>query len=68
MEMVLLTALGVGGATVIGALLGFLFKNPSHKFSDMILSILLPVYNYCIIIVILNFWDILIDIHYKIYN
>ena len=38
MEMVLLTALGVGGATVIGALLGFLFKNPSHKFSDMILS------------------------------
>ena len=38
MEMVLLTALGVGGATVIGALLGFLFKNPSHKFNDMILS------------------------------
>ena len=38
MELVLLTALGVGGATVIGALLGFLFKNPSHKFNDMILS------------------------------
>lgn len=38
MEMVLLTALGVGGATVVGALLGFLFKNPSHKMQDMILS------------------------------
>ena len=38
MEIVLLTALGVGGATVIGALLGFLFKNPSHKFNDIILS------------------------------
>jgi len=38
MELVLLTALGVGGATVIGALLGFLFKKPSHKFNDIILS------------------------------
>ena len=38
MTMVLLTALGVGGATVIGALIGFLFKNPSHKFNDAILS------------------------------
>ena len=38
MEMVLLTALGVGGATVVGALIGFLFKNPSQKFSDAILS------------------------------
>ena len=35
---VLLTALGVGGATVIGALLGFAFKNISHKFSDTVLS------------------------------
>ena len=35
---VLLTALGVGGATVIGALIGFAFKNISHKFSDIILS------------------------------
>ena len=35
---VLLTALGVGGATIIGALIGFIFKNPSHKFSDAILS------------------------------
>ena len=38
MELVLLTALGVGGATVIGALIGFIFKNISHKFSDIILS------------------------------
>lgn len=38
MQMVLLTAVGVGGATIIGALLGFLIKNPSHKFSDIIMS------------------------------
>jgi len=38
MTPVLLTALGVGGATVIGALLGFLFKKPSHKFNDIVLS------------------------------
>jgi len=38
MEMVLLTALGVGGATVVGSLMGFLFKNISHKFSDIVLS------------------------------
>ena len=38
MEYVILTALGVGGASVVGALLGFLIKNPSHKLSDIILS------------------------------
>ena len=38
MEIVLLTALGVGGATVIGALIGFLFKKSSHKFSDIVLA------------------------------
>ena len=38
MSMVLLTALGVGGATVIGALIGFIFKGISHKFSDIVLS------------------------------
>ena len=38
MELVLLTAIGVGGATVIGALIGFIFKKMSHKFSDIILS------------------------------
>ena len=38
MNMVLITALGVGGATVIGALIGFIFKSLSHKFSDIVLS------------------------------
>lgn len=38
MQMVLLTALGVGGATVIGAALGFAFKTISHKFSDIVLA------------------------------
>ena len=38
MEIVLMTALGVGGATVFGALIGFAFKRLSHKFSDIILS------------------------------
>ena len=38
MEMVLITALGVGGATIIGSLIGFIFKKMSHKFSDIILS------------------------------
>ena len=38
MEMVLLTALGVGGATVIGALIGFIFKKITHKMSDIIIS------------------------------
>ena len=38
MQMVLLTAVGVGGATVIGALLGFVFKKVSHKFSDIVLA------------------------------
>ena len=38
MQLVLLTALGVGGATVIGALIGFIFKNISHRFSDIVLS------------------------------
>lgn len=38
MEIVFLTALGVGGATIVGAMVGFLFKNISHKFSDIILG------------------------------
>lgn len=38
MELVLLTALGVGGATIIGSILGFAFKKLSHKFSDIILG------------------------------
>ena len=41
MDPILLTALaalGVGGATIVGALIGFAFKNISHRFSDIILS------------------------------
>ncbi len=38
MEMVLLTAIGVGGATVIGSIIGFVFKEISHRFSDIVLS------------------------------
>ncbi len=38
MKLVLLTALGVGGATVVGSILGFGFKSMSHRFSDLILS------------------------------
>ena len=38
MQLVLLTALGVGGATVFGTILGFLFKKISHRFSDIVLS------------------------------
>ena len=38
MDLVLLTALGVGGATVIGAVIGFIFKKISHTFSDIVLS------------------------------
>ena len=38
MEMVLLTALGVGGATIFGSFIGFAFKKISHKFSDLVLA------------------------------
>ena len=38
MNMVILTALGVGGATIFGSLLGFAFKKISHRFSDIVLS------------------------------
>ncbi len=38
MELVLLTALGVGAATVFGSLIGFAFQNLSHKFSDIVLA------------------------------
>ncbi len=38
MRVVLLTALGVGGATAAGAILGFAFKKISHRFSDIVLA------------------------------
>ena len=38
MKLVLITALGVGASTIIGSLIGFIFKNISRKFSDIVLS------------------------------
>ena len=38
MYLVSLTALGVGSATILGALLGFLFKRIPHKWNDAILG------------------------------
>ncbi len=38
MKIVLLTAIGVGGATMFGSVIGFIFKKISHKFSDIVLS------------------------------
>ena len=38
MQLVIITALGVGAATVFGSLIGFAFKNITHKFSDIMIS------------------------------
>lgn len=38
MRLVWLTALGIGGATMIGAVLGFVFRKISHRFSDIVLA------------------------------
>lgn len=38
MEIVIICAAGVGGATMLGAVLGFLFKGITHKSSDAVLS------------------------------
>ena len=38
MDLVILTAIGVGSATVFGAIIGFIFKDISHKFSDIVLA------------------------------
>ena len=38
MIIVLMTALGVGGATLLGTAIGFIFKDLSHKFSDIVLA------------------------------
>ncbi len=38
MQHALLAALGISGATVVGAGIGFLFKRISHKFNDILLS------------------------------
>ncbi len=38
MRLVFLTALGVGGATILGSLIGFVFRKISHRFSDIVLA------------------------------
>ena len=38
MEMILLTALGVGGATIVGAIIGFFVRDVDHKTNDVILG------------------------------
>ena len=38
MKLVLLTALGVGGSTVLGSVIGFAFQKMTHKFSDFVLA------------------------------
>ena len=38
MQLALITALGVGGATIIGVIVGFLFQKIPHKFNDAILG------------------------------
>ena len=38
MAIVLLTALGVGVSTAIGAIIGFVFKKITHRFADIVLA------------------------------
>ena len=38
MQMVLFTALGVGSATIVGALIGFMMKRIPHRFNDAVLG------------------------------
>lgn len=38
MQIVAMTALGIGGATVIGALIGFIFQKIPHKWNDAIMG------------------------------
>ena len=38
MQLAMLTALGVGGATIFGVLLGFVFQKIPHKFNDVVLG------------------------------
>ena len=38
MQVVFLCAIGVGGATILGAVLGFILKGITHRFSDIVLA------------------------------
>ncbi len=46
MQIVLFTALGVGGATVIGAVVGFLFRRIGERFSSLLLVLAIGVHNF----------------------
>ena len=38
MKLALISAFGVGGATIAGVIIGFLFRKVPHKFNDAILG------------------------------
>lgn len=38
MQLAIITALGVGGATIVGVLIGFLFQKVPHEFNDVVLG------------------------------
>ena len=38
MELALISAFGVGGATIVGVIIGFFFRKVPHKFNDAILG------------------------------
>lgn len=38
MQLAMITAVGVGGATIMGVLIGFIFQRVPHKFNDAILG------------------------------
>lgn len=38
MQLAFITALGVGGATIIGVIIGFLFQKIPHEFNDVVLG------------------------------
>lgn len=38
MKLAIISALGVGGATIFGVILGFIFNKVSHKFNDSVLG------------------------------
>ncbi|MCF0197174.1 MAG: ZIP family metal transporter, partial [Bacteroidaceae bacterium] len=39
MNVILLTAIGVGGSTAIGSLLGYCVKNVSHRVNDTVIGL-----------------------------
>ena len=39
MKLALVSAFGVGGATIVGVIIGFFFRKVPHKFNDAILDL-----------------------------